>query len=231
MFKVKKVLNKDVYYSDLLEYVPHFFTSRELIVKDNINPLSKYLNIKPENLKHPAQVHSANIDIAKENINTYDQTDALILDDKKLAIYLSFADCTPVILYDSKNNTGAIAHAGWRGTAQKIALKTFLKMEELYNSKPENITALIGPCISFSCFETSTEAISELKKTVNDKSGLFRENYADLKGINKRQLQEAGIDKIDVCPYCTVLDNDKFFSYRKENKTQKRHSAVLKLPD
>ena len=26
---------------------------------------------------------------------------------------------------------------------------------------------------------------------------------------------------IDICPFCTVLDNDKFFSYRAENKTTK----------
>ncbi len=231
MFKVKKVLNKDVYYSSLLEDIPHFFTSRELIVKDNINSLGQYFNIKPENLKHPTQVHSANIDIASEDKNTYNEVDALILKDKNLAIYLNFADCTPVILYDTRNNIGAIAHAGWRGTAQRIAPKTFLKMKELFNSKASDIIALIGPCISFQCFETSSEAIFELKKSVNDPHGLFKENYADLKGINERQLKEAGVSQIDVCPYCTVLDNDKFFSYRKENKTTKRHSAVLKLPD
>ena len=230
MFKVKKVLNKPVYYSDLLENIPHFFTSRELIVKDNISSLAKYFNIKPENLKHPNQVHSANIDVAKEEINTYPNTDSLILKDKNLAIYLNFADCTPVILYDKEKNIGAIAHAGWRGTAQKIAPKTVLKMKELYSCIPKDIVAIIGPCISFENFETSDEAIYLLKKTINDSTGLFKDNFADLKGINKRQLCEIGVEKIDVCPYCTVFDNDKFFSYRKENKTSLRHSAILKLP-
>lgn len=229
MFKVKKVLNKDVYYSDYLENVPHFFTSRELIVKENINSLADYFNINPKNLKHPTQVHSANIEVACENKNNYPECDSLILKDKNMAIYLNFADCTPVILYDKAKNIGAIAHAGWRGTALKIAPHTYLKMKELYGSKPADIIAVIGPCISFSCFETSMEAIEELRKTVNDSSGLFKDNYADLKGINERQLKEAGIEKIDICPYCTVLDNDKFYSYRKENKTSLRHSAVLKL--
>ena len=53
--------------------------------------------------------------------------------------------------------------------------------------------------------------------------------FVDLKEINKRQLEEIGIEKIDVCPYCTVHNNDLFYSYRNENGTGKRHSAVLKL--
>ena len=229
MFYVKQIKDKNIYCSDLLENLEHFFTTRDLIVKENINIVSDFLNIKPENLLHPNQTHSDNIEIAKENQKEYKNTDALILKDKNIAIYLNFADCTPVILYDYKQNIGAIAHAGWRGTAQQIAPKTVHKMKNLYDSKPENILAVIGPCISFNCFETSDEAIKELSKTVSDTKGLFKGNYADLKRINERQLKEIGIKKIDICPFCTVKDNDKFFSYRKENATTLRHSAVIKL--
>ena len=102
-------------------------------------------------------------------------------------------------------------------------------MNNIFNTDPKDIIALIGPCISFSQFETSNEAIELLKKSIKNTDGLFKDNYADLKEINKRQLEEIGVNKIDICPYCTVLDNDKFFSYRKENKTTKRHSALIKL--
>ena len=102
-------------------------------------------------------------------------------------------------------------------------------MKEIFKTNPKDIIAIIGPCISFEKFETSNEAISELKKTVSNHNNLFNNNYADLKGINKRQLEEIGVEKFDICPFCTILDNDKFFSYRKENQTQNRHSAVIKL--
>ena len=69
--------------------------------------------------------------------------------------------------------------------------------------------------------------------TVKNSQGLFEvrngENFVDLKAINKRQLEEAGLKEIDVCPYCTVCNNDLFYSYRKENRTKNRHHAVLKL--
>ena len=228
MFKVKKIQDKDVYYSTLLN-VEHFFTSRDLIVRDNIDLICNYLKINPKNLIKPTQTHSANIEIAEENKTDYPNCDALILNKKDYAIYLNFADCTPVILYDFKNQIAAIAHAGWRGTAQKIAPKTVIKMKEIYNTNPDDVIALIGPCISFEYFETSSEAIEQLSSTIENKEGLFKNNFADLKGINKRQLEEIGVKNIDICPYCTIKNNDKFFSYRKENKTQNRHSAIIKL--
>ncbi len=223
MYKVKKINNHNVYYSDMLN-IEHFFTTRDLIVKENLDLIANYLEIDKENILHPHQVHSDNIEFVVDK-KDYPDCDALILDKKNYAIYLNFADCTPVILYDKKRHISAISHAGWRGTALKIAPKTVKKM----GSDPEDIIALIGPCIGFDYFETYDEALMQLKNSVKDTYGLFRDNYADLKGINKRQLEEIGVEAFDVIPFCTVKDNDKFFSYRKENKTKSRHSALVKL--
>ncbi|MBQ8476536.1 peptidoglycan editing factor PgeF [bacterium] len=223
MYKIKKIENHTVYYSTKIE-IEHFFTTRDMIVKNNLDLIVDYLKIPKENIIHPHQVHSSNIEYVTDK-KEYQNCDALILDKKNYAIYLNFADCTPVILYDRKRKVAAVAHAGWRGTAAKIAAKTVIKMQ----SNPEDITALIGPCIGFECFETYPEALLELKNSVNNQEGLFRGNFADLKGINKRQLEEIGVLDFDIMPYCTVCDNDKFFSYRKENKTKNRHSALVKL--
>ena len=225
MFRVKQIGEKDVYYSDILD-VEHFFTSRDLIVKDNIDVIKEYLGV--QRLIRPGQTHSDNIKIVDECID-YENTDSLILSEKDTAIYLNFADCVPVVLYDEKNNISAISHAGWRGTAKQIAQKTVLKMQEVFNTNSKDVICVIGPCISFDEFETYDEALNELKSSVKNTDGLFRDNYADLKGINAEQLREIGVERIDICPYCTVKDNDKFFSYRKEDKTLNRHSAVIKI--
>ena len=223
MYKIKKIENHIVYYSDLVP-VEHFFTTRDLIVKDNLDLIANYLKIDKRNIIHPHQVHGDNIEYLTDK-KEYPSCDAMILDKKDYAIYLNFADCTPVILYDKKKNIIAITHSGWRGTALKIAPKTVCKMQ----SDPNDIVALIGPCISFDYFETYDEALEQLKNSVENKEGLFKDNYADLKGINKRQLEEIGVKTFDVIPFCTIKDNDKFFSYRKENKTKSRHSALVRL--
>lgn len=240
MFYFEKIDGKRILKSDLIKDVEAFFTTREICLKsqefdttENKKIIAKYLNISPENLISPTQTHSANIDVAIETRQNYPDTDALILTEKDLGIFLNFADCTPVILYDKKQNIGAIAHAGWRGTAQKIAPLTVEKMGTNFNSKPKDIIAIIGPAIGFCCYSVGEEVYEKLKATVKNFDGLseIREGniFVDLKNINKRQLEEIGIQEIDVCPYCTVCDNDKFFSYRNENATTSRHSAVLKL--
>ena len=165
MYKIKKINNKDVYYSDMLN-IEHFFTTRNLIIRENKKEISDYLNIKEKNLICPNQTHSDNIEILEENKFEYPNCDGLIINKKDTAIYLNFADCTPIILYDPINNIGAVSHAGWRGTAANIASKTVLKMKEKFNSNPEDIIALIGPCISFEHFETSDEAIEKLSTTI-----------------------------------------------------------------
>lgn len=252
MFYFEKVQGKRILKSDYIKDAEAFFTTREIciktkpadnpdaappvdekIIEENKKSICKYLEISRKNLISPKQTHTANLDIAKENRFLYPDTDALILINNELGIFLNFADCTPIILYDEKQNTGAIAHAGWRGTAQKIAPKTVEKMVREYGSLPENITAVIGPAIGFCCYNVGEDVHTKLQQTVKNFCGLSeirQENiFVDLKNINKRQLAECGVQKIDVCPYCTVCNNDLFFSYRKENGTTNRHSAVLRL--
>ncbi len=234
MFYFDEINGKRILKSDALPDLRHLFTTRDIIIKskepemvdiveENKKIICDYLEVKT--LIHPKQTHSANIQFASPERKEYPGTDALILDNTEQAVFLNFADCTPVILYDKKRHIAAISHAGWRGTAQKIAPKTVIKM----SSDPKDIIAVIGPAISLCCYEVGEDVFNQLKATVKDFEGLCDGNKVDLKGINARQLEEIGIETIDICPYCTVCNNDKFFSYRKENGTTNRHSAVIRL--
>ena len=159
----------------------------------------------------------------------YPDTDGLIISEQNAAVYLRFADCTPLIFYDTKHNIGAVSHAGWRGTAARIGVKTVAKMVLNFSSRPEDIITIIGPAISLCCYEVSDDVKEQLLSTVKNTAGLFKEKNIDLKKINSRQLEEIGVQKIDICPYCTSCNNDLFYSYRKENGTKERHFAVLKI--
>ena len=263
MFYIEQINGKRILKSDYIKNAQAFFTTRDICICDkgvnvnkipnqvrndknfhphptgdveienNKNIIAKYLKIDEKNLISPTQTHSTNIDTVKISKHDYPDCDGLILTERNCAVFLNFADCTPIILYDEKQNIGAVSHAGWRGTAGNISSLTVQKMISEYNSNPRNITAVIGPAIGFCCYNVGEEVYEKLSKTVSDFSGLFeiREGriFVDLKNINKRQLEESGIEKIDVCPYCTVHNNDMFYSYRNENGTTLRHSAVLKL--
>lgn len=247
MFKFELINNKKVLKSDILKGAQHFFTTRESVVtpkeqsqlqklcNENINDIANYLGITPDCIIAPEQTHSANIAVAHKG-SLYPQTDALILEDKDIAILLNFADCTPVVLYDTINNIGAIAHAGWRGTAASIAKKTAEFMIQNYASKPENITAVIGPAISMKNYQVDKEVFNKVSASLENKytDYFLADNTTgkynlDLKTVNQHQLEELGLKTIDKCEYCTYDSVDVFFSYRRENGKTARHSAVLKL--
>ena len=172
MFYFEKIDGRKILKSDYIKKAQAFFTTREICICDKNPNISKdaiieieqnkkticdYLKIDRKNLISPAQTHTSNVEIAIENKISYPDTDALILTKKNLGIFLNFADCTPVILYDEVKNIGAIAHAGWRGTAEKIAPKTVEKMIKTYNSNPKNIVAAIGPAIGFCCYNVGED--------------------------------------------------------------------------
>ena len=217
MFYFEEINGYKVLKSNLLKEVKHCFTTRNVRVGD----------IYP-NYIYPQQTHSDHVEIVDDRTE-YPDTDGLIITEKNKPIALRFADCTPLIFYDTKQKIGAISHAGWRGTAAKIGPKTILKMGTNFGSNTKDIIAIIGPAIGLCCYEVSDEVRGKLLNTVKDTTNLVQGKNVDLKQINKRQLQEIGVTKIDVCPYCTSCNNDLFYSYRKENGTIERHYAILML--
>lgn len=226
MFSEITIEGKTLLQSDLLCGLKHYFTTQSSFLSENKEFLARIINVPVENFINPVQIHSANIAIAPAQGGIIPDTDAVILKEKGVALTLNFADCTPIILFDPVLNIAAGVHAGWRGTAAKIARKTALKMIEL-GSAPENILAAIGPCISKCCFEVTKEVVEALQPytAYEPKGDKF---MVDLKETNRRQLEDTGITKIDVSPYCTVCENNKFFSYRL-TKTDKRHNIIIAL--
>lgn len=245
MFKLEKFLDKRILKSSMLEELDlvAFFTTRDLPLKsgerndltksveENKKLLCNALNTPNENLFIPIQTHSDNVEVVNYSKNTYPDCDALVTDKKKTAIALNFADCTPIILYDSVKKVIAVAHAGWKGTASKIASKTVEKMQRDFSSNPKDIIALIGPAIGKCCFEVGEDVKKKLLETIDPcwHDIVYENKHLDLKLVNKIQLLSSGLEKIDVCDDCTCCRNELFFSYRGEKKYTARHSAVIMM--
>ena len=243
MFNFDTVNGYKVLRSDSLgvdEGVNAFFTTRncplpkgeDITITDKNNTeqilsLSPYFD-KPYKIITAEQTHSDHIQSADERVE-YKDTDAIIVTEPDVVVFLRYADCTPLIFYDEIKGIGAVVHAGWRGTAARIAVKTIAKMVLNFSTKPENVIALIGPAISGCCYEVSEDVSEKILSSVKNREGLYDGRKVDLKKVNARQLEEIGVEKIDICPYCTSCNNDLFYSYRRENGTTERHYAVLKL--
>jgi YfiH family protein len=68
---------------------------------------------------------------------------------------VTVADCLPVYLLDTESGAFAVLHSGRKGTG--IAHNAICMMQSSFNTKPENIAAVLGPCIQSCCHEVDAE--------------------------------------------------------------------------
>ncbi len=154
-----------------------------------------------------------------------------------LCLTIFSGDCTPILLFDPVKKNAAAVHAGWRGTALGTALRGVERLEQM-GSRPENILAAIGPCISVCCFETHIDVPEGLRKGLGVEAEAFirpkgdGEKYmVDLKGANARWLERGGVlpEHIAVCPACTACDLETFWSHRRMGTKRGSMAAMIQI--
>jgi len=151
------------------------------------------------------------------------------------------ADCTPVLLADRRSGALVAVHAGWRGSAQGAVTQAITALQST-GSRPEDILAAIGPCISPCCFEIGRAAADVLRGSCAGAAAYVTQRhtsiYADLASINRLQLLNSGVDAghIDMLrdhamfqekPACTCCQARHFFSYRRDGIKSGRHLAIV----
>ena len=204
---------------------------KELILL-NRKQLTKYLETDLEHMIAPSQVHSTNFKEVSvldggKGMHTKETAlsniDATYTKDTDLYLVSFHADCTPVLLYCRDQGIVCAIHAGWLGTTKQIVSKVAIHLIEKEHCSPKEIYAYIGPCINQNNFEVKQDVIELVKAMDYDTSSFYyqkdTEHYLlDNKGLNRQQLLNLGVLKehITVSPYCTIDNNDLFFSHRKK---------------
>jgi len=192
-------------------------------VTANRNKLAKALSIPPSRLISAEQVHKNKVAIIKRLPVSLRSIDAMVTDQPGLCLMITTADCVPILLYDPRRKVIGVAHAGWRGTALKIAQKTVKTMQKKFGSKPKDINVGMGPSIGPCCYEVGPE--------VSRKFGRSGKSHIDLCGENKSQLVKAGIPSrnIRIMDICTKCNSRRFFSARASKGPTGRFAAGIML--
>ena len=174
------------------------------------------------------QVHGDEV-LLVDSPGQYEGYDALITDRPKLYVSVSVADCVPILLYDTVHKAVAAIHAGWRGTVAQIVRKTYEQMLDHFGSRPSDCLAYIGTCIDASTFEVGEEVARQFDDSLKSWNIDKQKYLIDLKKANFQQLYNMGFEpsQIEVSRYSTVLDNENFFSYRKERGRTGRMLALI----
>jgi polyphenol oxidase len=176
------------------------------------------------------QVHGNHV-ITVENIISPIQADAVITRTPKLALAIMTADCLPILLSNKQGTEIAAIHAGWRSLASGIIIETLSNM----HSNNHDIFAWLGPCIRQKSFEVGVEVKKQFEQVNSQFSSAFIENLqsqqpnkwlADLQKIARLQLTELGVNHCSVNSHCTFAENERYYSYRKEQKTGRMASII-----
>lgn len=161
--------------------------------------------------------------------------DAMYTKDPELWLFSFHADCTPVMIYCEDMNIVAEIHSGWKGTVNEIVGKVASHLINNENCNPHHMYVYIGPAIEYRNFEAKDDIINLVKQMSFDTSSFYtlKDDGAYLlnsKGLIQQQLLNLGVLKehIHTSPYCTMENDEMFFSYRK-TKTPHRNITLIKL--
>jgi YfiH family protein len=191
------------------------------------------------------QVHGVEVacaDAPRPPEQAHQRADAILTDRPGVTLFMRFADCTPVFLYDPVRKVIGLAHAGWQGTVQGTAVRAVEVMRSVYGSRPEDLLAGIGPSIGPHHYEVGPDVIVAVRGAFGSDAGelLHARNgngapcadgrmLFDLWSANRLLLERAGVRRVEVSGICTACDLKDWYSHRAEKGRTGRFGALIAL--
>lgn len=178
--------------------------------------------------------------------------DGLLTRQSQQAVWVCSADCTPVLIADSRTGNVAAIHSGWRGTAAKIVPQTIAQMQAR-GSQIADLRVAMGPAIAGDVYQVSADVALQVGATViegdpdEDKGEAFLDRLAalpnspvrrdsegdrvrlDIRACIALQLDRSGLnaEQVAIAPHCTYQDPDNFFSYRRTGQKNVQWSGIV----
>ena len=213
--------------------------------------LCKAINVDYKNVVKTNQEHTDNIAIATKKINQdfpdinleeYSRTDGIVTQKENLVLSTTNADCILLLFFDPVTKTIANTHSGWKGTLQRISVKTVEKMVNEFGCKSEDIICCICPSIRKCHFEVDKDVKDLFEEEFKDlniskntdimEKQKYKEKWnIDTVLINKIILEKAGIKTENIIDsgLCSVCNKDLIHSYRVEKKGYGLNTAIISL--
>lgn len=213
--------------------------------------LCNAINVDYKNVVKTNQEHTDNIAIANKKINQnfpdinleeYSRTDGIITQKENLVLSTTNADCILLLFFDPVTKTIANTHSGWKGTLQRISVKTVEKMVNEFRCKSENIICCICPSIRKCHFEVDKDVKDLFEEEFKDlnisKNTDIMEKQKDKEKwnidtvlINKIILEKAGLKTENIIDsgLCSVCNKDLIHSFRVEKQGYGLNTALISL--
>lgn len=172
----------------------------------------------PDDVVYARQVHGTTLLKVPTQAGERDG-DALWTDRSGAAVGIYTADCVPILIAHASGRFVAAVHAGWRGSAARIATLSVRALAAATGCKPGELTAAIGPHIGPCCYEVDAPVLRAIpERSVFLPSTDPEHARLDLFALNRLQLVGAGVAalRIERVGGCTACDTNRYASYRSE---------------
>jgi YfiH family protein len=176
-----------------------------------------------------SQIHGATV-LDAAMVRGVPEADACIATQPGVVCLIQTADCLPVLFCDTGGRVVGAAHAGWRGLAAGVLENTLAGMRE---AGAGDILAWMGPAIGPERFEVGEDVLTAFTKRdaearaafipVAGQSGKY---LADIYSLARTILRKAGVARIHGGGLCTVTDQRRFYSYRRDKTTGRMASLI-----
>ena len=193
-------------------------------VLKNLDIVSRQMRFNNKNLLTMNQTHSNKVVIIDDS-NKHIQrvsADALVTNQKNIALSVLTADCVPILIYDEVNQIIGSIHAGWKGAIGGIIENTFNEIIKI--SRSGKINVAIGPCIGVNNYEVGQDFydrfVQKYKKNerffISTSKNKFLFNLRKYVNSKFEELEVNCVENIDLD---TFSDNENFFSFRRSTQT------------
>lgn len=176
-----------------------------------------------------SQVHGVEVADAASVIGN-PQADASIATVPGVVCVVQTADCLPVLFCDAAGRAVGAAHAGWRGLAGGVLERT---VERMRDAGAQDILAWLGPAIGPASFEVGQDVFDAFAARHSQNALAFSPitGHPGKYLANMYALARIALDAIDVAgisggDFCTVMQPQHFYSYRREGKTGRMASLI-----
>ncbi len=197
-------------------------------IEQNRALLCSDLGIEWSQVAFGSQVHGNQV-CHVERGGRYDGFDAFITNTPNVAVAITVADCTPILIYDTATKACGAAHAGWRGAAAQIATHTLRAMQSAFGTHPSDCLVYVGTCIGQRRFEVGSEVAARFDREFSRRRKQKDKYLLDLKGAISAELRAAGVPgpQLGISPFCTWEHNANYYSHRREQGRTGRFLALI----
>ena len=174
------------------------------------NSIADIKNVVQVELIHSKKVYAVENPESVRNLNG----DGIITINRTLVPAVTVADCMPIYLYDSVRQVFGMLHSGWKGTG--IVGEAIKLASEVYGSRPEDFSVVMGPHIHSCCYKINEERAEYFRKNFTSQC-VTDDLHLSLAEANLSVLRNIGVkdNNVVVCTDCTCC-NEAFGSFRRE---------------